>query len=205
MRNLKTLSVCFVSSILFAACQAPLPKNDFYWTSPSVEKLKTVAPIDIAVLMPRDNTTRTSLFPGVRPPALPLAEIREIAYRELIRQRYTPISLTFLDNAFFGKATPSEASFKEVEERTNADALLSISIKRWDDSRWRGDKVLGIGAELYLIDAKTGETLWQANIDWDMNFAMESDIHRATTTELTDRAVSRFFQRLVQAIPMRGV
>lgn len=143
------------------------------------------------------------MLPGLTPAALPLPEIRRIAYKELVRRRYSPLSLDFVDRAYLGKPGPTEASYGEIRERCGADALLGIRVTRWDASGIAADRVFSIGAEAYLVDTKTGETIWQGKSDWDVNLDKEPDLDRVTSPELQERAIARFFSRLFSQLPLR--
>lgn len=200
MSRIHLASLAFALALV--SCQAPRPNNEQFWSS-DVAKLKASNPVDIAVMPPTDATKRTAALPGLAPSTLPLQEIRKVAYQTLLRRRYSPLSLDFVDTAFAGKATPAEASFSEIRERCDADAVLNLTVNRWDASRLNADRVFSMGMEAYLVDAKTGETIWQGRADWDINLSQERDQDRVTTEELRERGIRRFLDRFLAQIPQR--
>lgn len=202
MKSLKIAAV--LGGIALFACSAPLPKNDFLWSS-NIDKLQTVHPVDIAVAVPKDLTTRGSILPGIAPPALPLDQLRKITYRELINRRYSPLSLDYLDRAFLGKLTPAEASWTEFRDRCNAEAVLRTHIIRWEDTHLEARKMISIGAEIFLEDAKTGEVIWQAKADQDIYLDTDNDVDRVSAAELRERGMKRFMKKLLGQLPVREV
>lgn len=200
----KTNFLLAASAIAWASCQAPLPKNEQFWASDTA-KIKAANPVDIAVMPPTDSTNRVAGLAGLAPSSLPVKEIRKIAYQTLLKNRYSPLSLDFVDAAFAGKATAAEASYSEIRERCDADAILNLTVNRWDMSRLNGDKLLSLGMEAYLVDAKTGETIWQGRADWDIDLSSERDIERVATDELRERGIRRFLDRFLSQIPKRDL
>lgn len=200
MRIVKAISI--VAGLALVACQAPLPNNRQFW-SQNDGKLQLAKPVDIAVMPPTDATNRTAGLPGLSPASLPLQEIRKLAYKELLQRRYSPLSLDFVDKAVLGKATPVEASYSEIRERCAADAILNLTVNRWDSSRLQSSGLFSIGMEAYLVDARTGETIWQGRADWDMHLGNEADQDRVSTEELRERGIKRFFTEFLAQLPKR--
>jgi len=203
MRKLFLISL--PSFLVFLSCQAPLPKNDFFWAS-NPNKITELQIVDIAVLPPRDSTpARESMVPGILLAPPPLEEFRLTAYKELIQRRYSPLALDYIDRSLLGKSGPVEASYQGMRGRWGEDAVLGINVNRWENSRTPTTGLISIGAEVYILDAKSGVQIWQAKADRDFNLSKDRDFRFLDADQLTSRAIQRFMKRILQEMPNRVV
>jgi hypothetical protein len=151
--------------------------------------LKSVNPLDIVVL-PIQNSTGLS--------NLPLEEMRHDFHAGLVRQRYSPLALDYVD------ARTVEASYSpgDLQEQ----AIFQVFLSGWDDSQWKTHARLGIEAEVYLLDSRhpdVRQPLWGGKADRKIDLSGERP-NFPTDSALVRRAVEKYTQDVLASLPARN-
>jgi hypothetical protein len=151
--------------------------------------LLSVNPLDVVVLPPENLTGRNDL---------PLDAIRREFQLGLVKLRYSPLALDYVDHA-------------AVEANYRAGALgeqgvFQVYITGWDDSLWRSHSRLIVDADVYLLDPAAPEresALWGGHVTRRIDLAAQ----RTVTTNMSDlltRAVSEFSKGVLASMPPRN-
>lgn len=152
-------------------------------------RLRQANPLDIAVLPVQNNTGKENI---------PLDGLRRAFYEGLVHQRYTPLSLEFVDSKIVEAAyTPGD---------TNENAILQLFITRWDDSRWKSSAELRVDGEIYLLDVGNpdpSQALWGGRISRSVSVLARRQV-TATDKELVDEALRQFAGDVLASLPTRN-
>lgn len=102
-------------------------------------------PLDIAVLP-------IQAPPGRRD--LPLAKLRTTFAEGLVKLRYSPLSMEYVDERTV------EAGY--APGRLSEHAAFQVAISYWDDDQWRSRGKIDVRAEVHMLDpnAPPGTSLW---------------------------------------------
>ncbi|MEM6929526.1 MAG: hypothetical protein AAF602_21480 [Myxococcota bacterium] len=183
------------------ACQTTprLPGRDVDVTAQG--RLEQVNPSDIAVVPVLVGT------PGIAPP---LDLLRRSAMKGLVRRRYSPLSPEIVDErmmplepaieASAGAATgvPVAASFTPGD--LGEDAVLEVTVVRWDDRSWEVRRSIGVGVSARMIDPRDplGPELWAASIDRTFRLSPDGPVPRPQEAlrEACDDVFTELFARL---------
>ena len=181
--------------LALAACQAQSRKEDSLWSSPA-EALRAANPSDIAILPPV-YAPATPTTEGGGSAGVPLEGIRQAAYRECLRRRYAPLSLDFVDRAVRTVEASADARGACAE-----DATLEIVVRRFDASRLLNAREVGVGADFFLRDGKSGAALWSAKADQTVSLRVEAEVLKDEGL-LRRAAVERFVAYALTGLPAR--
>ncbi len=174
---------------IFSACGPTRPPKGLDNPNLIVGSLTQTNPLDVVVLPIQNNTGREGL---------PLAELRSAFHAGLVRQKYSPLALDFVDeHAVEAAYTPGK-----LEEQ----AILQISINGWDDSQWRSMSRLRVQAEIYLLDARNPDPkqpLWGGKVDRRVELAQDSP-GLANQAAFMKRAIEKFTEDVLASLPARN-
>ena len=173
--------------ILFVSgCQnTPKPPRGYDNVDLDAGTLNEVNPTDIVVL-PIRNTTGMDL---------PLEELRVGFHARLVRLRYSPLALDYVD-----ANQPVEASY--VPGRLSEEAAFEVVITGWDDSLWRTHSRLVIDADVHVLDGVTGAPIWGGHVSRRVDVI--KDIPRsALNRTLLSRALEIFVGDVLASMPPR--
>ncbi len=176
----RTSWIALACAATLAACNE-LPRR----RGESVEKRN---PIDL-VVAPVENATGDK--------SVPLASLREAFQKGLVRRRYTPLALEYVDRKVVDAAyTPG--SLKE-------EAVLQVTIEAWDKTLLDTRGALLVKAHARLIDAEnpTNGQLWGGFIDHRFDLEAERE-QFSTEAALLDYACGRIAEEVLAALPARN-
>ncbi len=171
------------------ACR-DLPENRGQDVETLIEgkRLAEVNPSDIAVLPVANFTDRTDL---------PLDQLRRAFYEGLVRRRYSPLALDYVD------ARAIEAGY--TPGQFDEEAAMSIAIRGWDDSQWDRRSLLQLDVEVYILSGDRGAMggpLWGGSRAMTLN--LSRDRGRAVgEADLMDLALRHFTEDVLGALPRR--
>ena len=151
-------------------------------------KLEKKNPIDV-VVPPIENATAEQ--------DVPLAMLRGAFQKGLLRRRYSPLALDYIDGKVVDAAyTPG--SLKE-------EAVLQVTVETWDTSLLETRGVLNVKAHAKLIDAENpgNGQLWGGFIDH--RFELEDQRERFSSREaLLEYACGQIADEVLAALPARS-
>jgi hypothetical protein len=147
--------------------------------------LEEANPADIVVAPILDET-------GNR--AFPAAMLREAFQAGLVKRRYSPLGLAYVDDHVVeGAYTPGT-----LEE----DAVLTVIVESWDTTYLESRGGIAVRAEARLTDAATQGLLWSGRIDRSFDFG--SLRARNPTRERFQReACDKIAGEILAALPAR--
>lgn len=154
-------------------------------------RLAAVNPLEI-VVPPLENHTGNA--------NLPLAEMRQKFHAGLVRLRYTPLALEYVDR----NAAPVEASYRPGA--LGEQASLRIVLTGWDDSNWRSNSRLVVDADVYMLDANDPElsrALWGGHVTRTIDLSRQAAV-APTPAALLDRATTEFVDGVLASLPPRN-
>lgn len=176
-----------LACVALAACSS-IPKRP----GSSVETISPAtvgarSPVDV-VVAPIANPTNTASLPG--------EALRESFHDGLVKRRYSPLALTYVDRKVV------DAAYKPGS--LQEEAVLQVTVERWDDSLWDTHRALTIKISARLIDAtsSTGADLWAGRLErrFDVDQTGESTLGAAG---LMRRACESIAAELLAALPAR--
>lgn len=185
------------------ACQTTprMPGRDVDVTAQG--RLEQVNPSDIAVLPIVLGTA------GVAPPT---DTLRRSAMKGLVRRRYSPLSEELVDEKMVplepaveasagtgaNAGVPVAASYSPGD--LGADAVLEVTVLRWDDKSWEVRRTIGVGISARLIDPRDplGPELWGATVDRDFRVPPDGPVPRPDKAlrAVCDDVFTELFARL---------
>ena len=192
MKQLVRIAPLFLAALVavagFAACGPTRPPRGLDNPNLIVGALSQVNPTDIVVLPIQNKTGRTGL---------PLAQLRQAFHAGLVRQKYSPLSLEFVD------ARVVEAAYtpRMLEEQ----AILQIFVNNWDDSQWHSMSKLHIEAEIYLLDSMNPDPrqpLWGGKVDRYVDLSREMP-GLSSNSAAMKLAIEKFTQDVLASLPPR--
>jgi len=209
------ISLRFQGSIVLltlaaAACQTT-PRLLGRDTQVTLGPLERLNPSDIAVAPIR-------LSEGAE--KAPVSALRRAAQVGLARRRYSPLSTSLVDATVEAASSavagiPGEAGGTYAAGTMEAsyapgdlgeDAVLQITITRWDERSWSIRRRVGVGIEARMVDPADpfGPALWAGQLDRDFEPAMSS-----SGTMIASRAQSvvaeEIFKELLARMPSRDI
>ncbi|MDG1491478.1 MAG: hypothetical protein P8R43_06265 [Planctomycetota bacterium] len=199
---IRTLTIVAVLVGGGAACQTtPTLKGSGVETT-SIGDLATINPVDVAVLP-------VEVAPGVV--EAPLAMIRASSARALVRRKYSPLGMDVVDEKI-AMATPQGSQGGGVQEASYApgalgeDALLEVTVERWDMPDWTALRSIDAALTARLIDPRdpTGPALWEARLDRQFRFSLEGGTASSTNRDLR-RACDDILKTLISTLPGRAL
>jgi hypothetical protein len=152
-------------------------------------RLRQTNPLEIAVLPVQSSTGKENV---------PLEALRQAFHHGLVRQRYTPLALAYVDTKIVEAAyTPGES---------NENAILQVFVSRWDDSRWKSGAELRVDGEIYLLDVAHPDptkALWGGKFSRTVTMLARRQVV-ATDGELLNEAVQQFAEDVLASLPSRN-
>lgn len=187
-RSLLIPCCALVASVATSACN-DIPKRP----GASVESISP-ARIDAAnaievVVAPIANPTGNA--------AVPSDALRESFQRGLVKRRYSPLGLEYVDRKVV------DAAYKpgSLQEQ----AVLQVTVERWDASLWDSHRALTLRIQARMIDAASpgGGDLWAGRIErrFDVGSAGETALG---SEGLMKRACDDIAAELLAALPARN-
>ena len=177
----------FSALILFvSSCQdTPKPPRGYDNLGLDAGTLSEVNPTDFVVL-PVENATGRDV---------PVDELRVGFHAGLVRLRYSPLALDYVD-----ANRPVEASY--APGQLSEEAALKVVITGWDDSRWATHSRLIIDAEVHVLDGVTGASIWGGHVTRRVDVV--KDLPRsALNRTLLSRALDEFVGDVLASLPPR--
>ncbi len=173
------------SSLFFSACQnLPTPPGR------NVEELyhgqlETVRPMDVVVAPIIDN----SMDGGV-----PALELRQAFQQNLIKRRYSALALPYTDRRVVNAAYQPGALYE--------DAILQITVRKWDLSRWKSNNEVSVNVEAWMLSAEDGSELWGGRLVRTINLTREME-GRATQKGALAETAATIAAELLEVMPAR--
>ncbi len=126
----------------------------------------------------------------------PQKAVRTAFCRALVKRRYTPLAIDFVD------ARVVEAAYSPGSARE--DAVLEIIVHSWDRSLWEVRTAILVDLEARLIDAEhpTAEPLWSGRMTQRFDFASERN-RIVTEGALLQEACNQIAEEFLAALPVR--
>ncbi len=149
-------------------------------------RIESVNPNDIAVvpLVLADENLRVP------------TELRAAFQRGLIKRRYTPLSLEYVDSSVI------EATYDPG--RLQEDAICEVTVHHWDSTLWDARTALFVDLEMRMIDPEDpdGPPLFAARLPGRFDFGGES--HRyATDNARLSAACDHLVEEMLSVMPPR--
>lgn len=188
-----------------AACQTT-PQLRGHDTQTITGSLDRLNPSDVAVAPVRYGA------PGVKAPA---GELRRAAQVGLARRRYSPLALSLVDESVEAAST-AVANVSTVEggvlEASYAagdvgeDAVLELTVHRWDDRFWSTRRSLDVVIEARMIDPADpfGPPLWAAKLDKVVDASGVGGLDSSGQRAL-ESACSTIFRELFDGMASRAI
>lgn len=157
----------------------------------STGRLAAVNPLEV-VVPPIENQSGRD--------GLPLAALRERFHSGLVKLRYTPLAIDYVDR----NAGPVEASYRPGA--LGEQASLRIVLTGWDDSLWKSRSRLVVDADVYLLDAREPEltrALWGGHVTRTIDLSRQAAA-LPTAGAMLDRAVTEFVDGVLASLPARN-
>lgn len=188
MKPSHTLLLAFALAPL-AACASTKPPPEAYNEGLEARRdLAAVNPADVVVL-PIENQTGRS--------GLPLDHMRKQFHEGLVKLRYSPLALDYVDSKVV------DATYTPGELRE--EGIFRVFLTGWDDSNWGTRGRLVIDADVYLLDAnrpEVGSALWGGHVQRVMEMGQAREI-AATERALMERTIERYVSEVLASLPAR--
>lgn len=157
----------------------------------STGRLATVNPLEV-VVPPIENQSGRD--------GLPLDALRTRFHSGLVKLRYTPLALDYVDR----NASAVEASYRPGA--LGEQASLRVVLTGWDDSLWKSRSRLVVDADVYLLDAREPElsrALWGGHVTRTIDLSRQAAA-LPTAGAMLDRAVAEFVDGVLASLPARN-
>lgn len=195
---LRLLLPLLALALVAPACRSlPTPRGNTVQTLYD-GPLEQVAPVDI-VVAPVENRSQDA--------SVPLDLLRESFQRALIKRRYSPLAVEYVDQAMrrSGAGDPAGGGAVEAAYRPGSlgeDAVLRVIVRSWDDSLFDSHATLTAELDAYMIDSSGGPELWAGRVSKRVNLTANR------TRASTDRILMGFgcdelAEELLAAMPAR--
>ncbi|GEM_PF-1304811 len=197
---IRTLTVVAVLVGGGAACQTTPTLRGSGVETTSIGDLASVNPVDIAVLP-------IEVAPGAS--EAPVSMIRASSAKALVRRKYSPLAMDVVDETIAQEA-PQGTQGGGVQEASYSpgalgeDALLEVIVERWDMPDWTALRSIDAALTARLIDPRdpTGPVLWEARLDRQFRFSLESGTASSTDRDLR-AACDDILRILISTLPGR--
>ena len=194
------LALVFALALVPVACRSlPSPKGNTVQTLYD-GPLERAAPVDVVVAPVENNSTTQSV---------PLDLLRESFQRALVKRRYSPLSIEYVDQALQrAGATPdgntggvAEASFRPGS--LGEDAVLRVIVQGWDNSLFDTHATITADIDAYMLDSSGGPELWVGRLQ-GKRINMTAHVHRTPTDRLLMTVgCDELAEELLAAMPAR--
>lgn len=171
---------------LLAACQE-LPRHPG-------DKVQILEQGGLTALNPADIAVAPVEFAAEGIDA-PERMLREVVAEALVKRRYSPLALDFVDSRVI------DASYRYGT--VGEEAVCQIVVHEWDERLWSTGRVLRVDVELRMIDPRdpTGRALWSARYPGQID-ATPQESH-ITESAMYRWAVAEVAAELAGALPAR--
>jgi hypothetical protein len=147
--------------------------------------LESVQPADVVVAPVLNESTST------RTPQLAMRAAFQDA---LIKRRYSPLAIEYVDRRVV-EAAYTPGALQE-------DAVLQVTIRDWDMSRWDSHGEVGATVEAWMLDA-AGKELWGGRLSRKLDLSLEQQQY-PTSVEAFERGCGIIADELLQVMPARN-
>ena len=148
-------------------------------------QLETVRPMDVVVAPIID----LSVDGGV-----PSLELRQAFQRNLIKRRYSALALPYTDRRVVNASYKPGALFE--------DAILQITVRRWDLSRWKSSGEVSVNIEAWMLSAEDESELWGGRLVRTFYLAREME-GLATDKGALSMTAESIASELLEVMPAR--
>ena len=199
MLSRRLLPLACLSVLPAVACRSlPDPKGDEVQVLYE-GALEEASPVDV-VVAPVENRSGDPDVPGDL--------LRESFQRALVKRRYSPLALEFVEQAIEEVEVPSgdgEGVVTEASYRPGSlgeDAVLRVIVHEWDDSLLDTHGIVDARIDAYMLDGAGGPELWGGRVVKRVNLT------QYRTRAATDRALLAFgcdemAEEVLAAMPAR--
>jgi len=134
-----------------------------------------------------------------------LPELRRAFYLALRDRHYTPLALAFVDRnpGLESLAPGQEPPSKELLGSFQEDALLVITVTRWDESYLKADRSLRVGLEARLLSSASKEELWGGVADFEVKVSGHGMAGPAEEEAMRQDGLERAALRVLSELPRR--
>lgn len=168
----------------------------------SIGDLAAVNPVDVAVLP-------VVLADGVS--GVPIGMIRTASAKALVRRRYSPLAMGAVDETI-AMASAQGVDAGGVQEASYSpgalgeDAVLEVVVERWDMPNWGALRSIDAKLTARLINPRDpmGPVLWEARMDREFRFSLESGMASSTDRDLRN-ACDEILVTLISTLPGRSL
>ncbi len=133
-----------------------------------------------------------------------LGELRRQAYLQLIDKRYSALNLAYVDEEISlldaGGGGDRGIDFARIRGQMGEDAILRISLEKFDTGPYHARGRIVIGADWLMIDSKTGEQLWRARVEEIVDLRDERELLKMKR-EYEPRAVELYVRSVLSRLP----
>ena len=201
MRNLASLSLLIVPALALTSCRSlPEVPGTSVRVLYSEGGMNTKNPVDI-VVAPVSDETGTSMAP---------CDMLRVAFADaLVRRRYSPLSLDYVSSALEGQATAAVEAGTPVPASYSAgtlgeDAVLRVSVKMWDMSAWKSERMIGVTVDAWMIDSvdPLSKELWGARYEKTLDMALMKNTY-PTESVLMNYCCEVIAAELMDCMPAR--
>ena len=171
--------------LVASGCAATPDPEPAVYGAPEI--LAALQPGDIAV-PPLQNLTGH--------PSIPIEGMRASFSRALVERLYSPLDAEYVDGNWV------EASFRGTPA---PDAVLVISILRWDENKLFEDGTIAAAAELVLFQggSTTGNLLWGRSVDLTIDMKDGRAAAPGPSPNLIPDATLAFARQALSTLPER--
>ncbi len=132
---------------------------------------------------------------------VPSRALREAVSRGLVKRRYAPLSLDFVDEAgMLSSDGVTEASYRAGT--LNEEVVCQIVVHGWKQNLWESRRALVADVEIQMIDPANsmGEPLWTGRLDRRMDFAAQ-EVNYASPRAFFQFALDQMAAEIMAVMP----
>jgi hypothetical protein len=132
---------------------------------------------------------------------VPSRALRESVSRALIKRRYAPLSLDFVDEAgMLSSDSTTEASYRAGT--LSEEVVCQIIVHNWRQNLWETRRALVMDIEIQMVDPANpmGEPLWKGRLDRRMDFAGQEPRYTGETA-LFNAALDQVAAEIMAVMP----
>lgn len=169
--------------LAFSACNTTPTPVGIGIRGSGATKIMDRSPIDIAVVPVVNSAGK----------GVPTSVLRGSFQQGLVARRYSPLALEYVDRDVVNAAfTP---------DSTPGQAVMTISIERWDANVWETHNALHVKLQVSIADADSAE-LWSGSVDQRFEFGSALE-PLATQSAKLQYACDVIAAEVLQKLPMR--
>jgi hypothetical protein len=194
-RSLHDHGLWILSSLAFAACQAPATnlREPASFVSPDLASRR---PVEVAVLPVKASCAA---------PEVVVRAMRRAAYDALLERKYTPVGMDYVDAAIPASAGETDGRVRDVDAvlpLLKEDAVLAATIRGFDQASIFTAGLIILGADFALIERSSGARLWSVQIDRQVP-VRAAHLAGAPENEILERAVRDFVGEAFTSLPTK--